>query len=53
MTYREKGMDASIIIGIAVPSIAIIFNAGIQTQMLRELKRLTKDHEDRIRKLEK
>ena len=46
-------MNASILVTIALPSIAIIFNAGIQTQMLRELKRLVKDHETRIRELEK
>ena len=46
-------MDTSVIVTIALPSIAIIFNAGVQTQMLRELKRLVKDHESRIRSLEK
>lgn len=45
-------MDASVIVAIAIPSVAIIYNAGIMTQSVRQLQRLVKDLDDRVRKLE-
>ena len=45
-------MDANVIVAIAIPSVAIIYNAGIMTQSLKQLQRLVKDLDNRVRKLE-
>ena len=43
-------MDTATLVAITIPTIAVIFNIGRQTQILAQLKNITKDHEERLRR---